>query len=79
MLSELELDFDLEVTGFEIAEIDVLIDGLEISVDRETQERAAEQQQNSPDKPDYEHRKAADFTDDELALIIQGIHPRYSK
>ena len=29
MLSELELDFDLEVIGFETAEIDVLIDGLE--------------------------------------------------
>jgi ParB-like chromosome segregation protein Spo0J len=29
VLSELELDFDLEVTGFEIAEIDVLIDGME--------------------------------------------------
>jgi ParB-like chromosome segregation protein Spo0J len=29
VLSELELDFDLEVTGFEIAEIDVLIDGFE--------------------------------------------------
>src|SRR5271156_3190068 len=29
VLSELDLDFDLEVTGFEIAEIDVLIDGLE--------------------------------------------------
>jgi DNA modification methylase len=29
VLSELELDFDLEVTGFEMAEIDVLIDGLE--------------------------------------------------
>jgi ParB-like chromosome segregation protein Spo0J len=29
VLSELEPDFDLEVTGFEIAEIDVLIDGLE--------------------------------------------------
>src|SRR5271154_6844783 len=29
VLSELELDFDLEVMGFEIAEIDVLIDGLE--------------------------------------------------
>jgi DNA modification methylase len=28
-LSELELDFDLEVTGFETPEIDVLIDGLE--------------------------------------------------
>jgi hypothetical protein len=29
VLSELELDFDLEVTGFEMAEIDVLIDGLD--------------------------------------------------
>jgi DNA modification methylase len=29
VLSELELDFDLEITGFETAEIDVLIDGLE--------------------------------------------------
>jgi hypothetical protein len=29
VLSELELDFDLEITGFEMAEIDVLIDGLE--------------------------------------------------
>jgi DNA modification methylase len=29
VLSELELDFELEVTGFEIAEIDVLIDGFE--------------------------------------------------
>jgi ParB-like chromosome segregation protein Spo0J len=29
VLSELDLDFDLEVTGFEMAEIDVLIDGLE--------------------------------------------------
>jgi hypothetical protein len=28
VLSELELDFDLEVIGFETAEIDVLIDGL---------------------------------------------------
>ena len=50
---------------------------LVINTDRETQERAAEQQQNSPDKPDYEYRKAADFTDDELALIIQGAHPKY--
>ena len=29
MLSELELDFNLEVIGFETAEVDVLIDGLE--------------------------------------------------
>ena len=28
VLSELDLDFDLEVTGFEMAEIDVLIDGV---------------------------------------------------
>jgi hypothetical protein len=45
---------------------------------REDEEKAAEQQQNSPQMPDYEHRKAADFTDDELALIMQGIHPKYS-
>jgi ParB-like chromosome segregation protein Spo0J len=50
VLSELELDFDLEVTGL-----------------------------RSPrSMPDYEYRKAADFTMDELALIIQGIHPKYS-
>jgi hypothetical protein len=42
-------------------------------------ESAADLQQDSPDKLDYEHRKAADFTEDELALIIQGIHPKYSK
>jgi hypothetical protein len=41
------------------------------------QEWAAEALQNSPNKPDYENRKAVDFTDDELALIIQGIHPKY--
>ncbi len=29
VLSELELDFDIEVTGFEMAEIDLLIDGFE--------------------------------------------------
>jgi hypothetical protein len=29
VLSELELDFDLDAIGFETAEIDVLIDGLE--------------------------------------------------
>jgi len=28
VLSELELDFDLEVTGFEMAEIDMLIENL---------------------------------------------------
>ena len=52
---------------------------LVISVDRETQERATEEQQNSADEPDYENRKAVDFTDDELALIIQGVHPKKSK
>lgn len=52
---------------------------LVISVDRETQERAAEQHQNSPDTPDCENRKAVDFTDDGLALAIQGKHPKYSK
>jgi hypothetical protein len=28
ILSELELDFDLETIGFEVPEIDLLIDGL---------------------------------------------------
>jgi hypothetical protein len=46
--------------------------------ERGVQERAAEQRQNSPHMPDHEHRKAADFTDDDLALIIQRIHPKYS-
>jgi hypothetical protein len=50
---------------------------LVISVDRETQERAAEQQQNSPDKPDI-YPKPEDLTDEELLMIIQGIHPKYS-
>src|ERR1035441_52827 len=45
---------------------------------QQAQVGAAELQQNSPHMPDYEHRKAADFTDDELALIIQGIHPKYA-
>jgi Family of unknown function (DUF5681) len=51
---------------------------LVINTDRETQERAAVQQQNSPDKPDYENRKAAEMTDEELLMVIQGIHPKYS-
>jgi hypothetical protein len=49
-----------------------------MEAERGVQERAEEQRQNSPHMPDYEHRKAEDFTDDELALIIQGIHPKYS-
>jgi hypothetical protein len=35
VLSELELDFDLEVTGFQTAEIDVLIDKLETVIERD--------------------------------------------
>ena len=46
---------------------------------RQANATEAEQPQNSPAKSYYEFRKAADFTDDELALIIQGKHPEYSK
>ena len=39
LLSELELDFDLEVTGFETAEIDVLIDGFETVTEPDPDDR----------------------------------------
>jgi hypothetical protein len=39
------------------------------------QEMVAEQQQNSRNKPD---RKPVDMTDEELLMVIQGIHPEYS-
>jgi DNA modification methylase len=39
VLSELELDFDLEITGFETAEIDVLIDGLEVTNEPDPDDR----------------------------------------
>lgn len=39
VLSELELDFDLEITGFETAEIDVLIGGLEEQNERDPDDR----------------------------------------
>ena len=42
------------------------------------QERAAELQKNSPNKPNYENLKPVDLSDEELLLIIQGIHPKYS-
>jgi Family of unknown function (DUF5681) len=50
---------------------------LVISMDRETQERAAEQQQNSLNTPDT-YPKPAEMTDEELLMIAQGIHPKYS-
>jgi hypothetical protein len=40
------------------------------------QERAAEQPQNSRNEP--ECPKPADMTDEELLLVVQGIHPKYS-
>jgi hypothetical protein len=40
-------------------------------------ESAAEQQQNSPNTPDT-YPKPEDLTDEELLMIIQGIHPKYS-
>jgi DNA modification methylase len=39
VLSELELDFDLEVIGFEMAEIDVLIDGFESASEPDPDDR----------------------------------------
>jgi hypothetical protein len=50
---------------------------LVISMDRETQERAAEQQQNSRNESDIDPRPE-EMTDEELLMIIQGIHPKYS-
>jgi Family of unknown function (DUF5681) len=51
---------------------------LVISVDRETQERAAEQPQESRNQPDT-YPKPRDMTKEELLMVIQGIHPKYSK
>jgi DNA modification methylase len=48
-LSEVELDFDLEATGFEVAEIDLLIEGL--SPASESGSEAADQ---LPDPPDLQ-------------------------
>jgi len=42
VLSEMELDFELEVTGFEIAEIDVLIGGLESAHEADPDDRLPE-------------------------------------
>jgi hypothetical protein len=50
---------------------------LVMSVDRETQERVAEQQQNSLNGPEIDP-KPEDMTDEELLMIAQGIHPKYS-
>jgi hypothetical protein len=41
------------------------------------QEMVAEQPQNSRNKPDT-YLKPTDMTDDELLMVIQGIHPEYS-
>jgi hypothetical protein len=51
---------------------------LVISLSQRAQERAAEQQQSSANKPDYENLKPEDLTDEELLMIVQGIHPKYS-
>jgi hypothetical protein len=50
---------------------------LVINTDRETQERAAEQQQN-PRNGSGIDPKPEELTDEELLMIIQGIHPKYS-
>jgi hypothetical protein len=41
------------------------------------QEMVAEQPQNCRNKPDN-YPKPADMTDEELLIVIQGIHPKYS-
>jgi hypothetical protein len=41
------------------------------------QEMVAEQSQNSRNKPDIDP-KPADMTREELLMVIQGIHPKYS-
>jgi DNA modification methylase len=48
-LSEVELDFDLETTGFEVAEIDLLIEGLS-----PTPESGSDAADQLPDPPDHE-------------------------
>ena len=42
---------------------------------RGVQERAAELQENSPNKRDYENLKEEDLTDEELLLISHGFDP----
>jgi hypothetical protein len=49
-----------------------------MEAERGMQERAAEQQKNSPKDLDYENLKRDDLTDEDLLLVIQGIHPKYS-
>jgi hypothetical protein len=49
-----------------------------MEAERGMQERAAEQRQNSPKDLDYENLKPVDLTDEDLLLVIQGIHPKYS-
>jgi Family of unknown function (DUF5681) len=46
-----------------------------MEAERGMQERATEQQKNSPNKRDYESLKANDLTDMELLLISHGFDP----
>jgi Family of unknown function (DUF5681) len=48
-----------------------------MEAERVMQERAAEQRQNSLNTPDT-YPKPAEMTDEELLMIAQGIHPKYS-
>jgi Family of unknown function (DUF5681) len=50
-----------------------------VDLKQRAEERTAEQQQSPPKNTDNEYRKADDYSDDELALIMQGIDPEYSK
>ncbi len=47
-LSEVELNFDLEVTGFEMGEIDLLIEGLSLQAPDEVQDALPEMQSPTP-------------------------------
>jgi hypothetical protein len=49
-----------------------------MEAERGLQERAAELQKNSPKDLDHENLKPDDLTDEDLLLVIQGIHPKYS-
>jgi hypothetical protein len=49
-----------------------------MEAERGLQERAAELQKKSPKDLDHENLKPDDLTDEDLLLVIQGIHPKYS-
>ena len=52
---------------------------LVVSLKQQAEESESERQRNSPDKPDYENVTVKDLSRKELLMVIQGIHPEYSK